>query len=186
MAGDDRWATSNQAYGAFWRAVPLEPKVVERAPAPASDVAAQRRHREQNPPPRGLAQLLRSRGLREKQVEGDGNCQFRALADQLYGSQEHHASLRKIVVEQLRRGRENYAGFVPGRFEDYVAEMARDGTWGDHVTLQAAADALGTRIHVLTDRFVDAYIEVTPKDVKSEKVLRVIFWSEVHYNSVVE
>jgi hypothetical protein len=33
-----------------------------------------------------------------------------------------------------------YRGFVPGDYEgDYVAAMARSGTWGDHVTLQARA-----------------------------------------------
>ena len=31
-------------------------------------------------------------GLKEKKVRGDGNCQFRALADQLFRDQAGHAS----------------------------------------------------------------------------------------------
>ncbi|PWA76001.1 hypothetical protein CTI12_AA236340 [Artemisia annua] len=36
----------------------------------------------------------------EVPVEGDGNCQFRALSDQLYRTPEHHKSVRKRVVAQ--------------------------------------------------------------------------------------
>jgi len=124
--------------------------------------------------------------VRERQVEGDGNCQFRALADQLYGSQEHHLELRAQVVAQLRKDPGRFKGFVPGSFEDYVADMALPGTWGDHVTLQAAADAFGVQIHVFTDHLLKggALIEVQPREQRSAKVLQVTFWAEVHYNSV--
>jgi hypothetical protein len=40
--------------------------------------------------------------------------------------------------------------FVPDDYRTYVDKMARDGTWGDHLTLQAAADAYGVRIMVIT------------------------------------
>ncbi|CAJ1412334.1 unnamed protein product [Effrenium voratum] len=73
-----------------------------------------------------------------------------------------------------------------GRFESYLAHMARDGAWGDHVTLQAAADVLGVRIHVVSDFLEEAYIEVTPEQQKSSKVLKLCFWAEVHYNSLEE
>lgn len=56
--------------------------------------------------------------------------------------------------------------------------MSCDGTWGDHVTLQAAADALGLRIHVLSDYLQEAYIEVLPELRKSTKVLQLCFWAE--------
>ena len=41
-------------------------------------------------------------GLVEKAVMGDGNCQFRALADQLYRTADMHADVRRTVVHQLR------------------------------------------------------------------------------------
>ena len=41
-------------------------------------------------------------GLVERTVRGDGNCQFRALADQLYRSEDMHADVRRTVVHQLR------------------------------------------------------------------------------------
>mmetsp|Transcript_30332 Transcript_30332/g.70546 ORF Transcript_30332/g.70546 Transcript_30332/m.70546 type:complete len:144 (-) Transcript_30332:132-563(-) len=135
MADPDRWMTSNSAYGSFWhasRAVPLQPKVLERLPAVGISQAADAHYQ-------ALARLLRRLGLRERPVRGDGNCQFRALADQLYGSEEHHATIREQVVQQLQVRAERYCGFVPGSFKGYLAEMARDGTWGDHVTLQVGS-----------------------------------------------
>ena len=41
-------------------------------------------------------------GLVERTVKGDGNCQFRALADQLYRTADMHADVRRAVVHQLR------------------------------------------------------------------------------------
>jgi cyanophycinase-like exopeptidase len=39
---------------------------------------------------------------------------------------------------------------VPDDYRTYVDKMARDGIWGDHLTLQAAADAYGVRINIIT------------------------------------
>ena len=52
---------------------------------------------------RRLMKLLRMHGVKEKPVRGDGCCQFRALADQLYGSEEHHAFVRQQVVKPNKR-----------------------------------------------------------------------------------
>ena len=44
-----------------------------------------------------------------------------------------------------------YEGYTEGEtFDAYVDRMARDGTWGDNVTLQAAADAFGVPVYLVT------------------------------------
>ncbi|XP_026395220.1 OTU domain-containing protein DDB_G0284757-like isoform X2 [Papaver somniferum] len=48
-----------------------------------------------------LAERLSKYGLAELQIEGDGNCQFRALADQLFRNPDHHKHVRKQVVKQF-------------------------------------------------------------------------------------
>uniref|UniRef100_A0A0E0DDK3 OTU domain-containing protein n=1 Tax=Oryza meridionalis TaxID=40149 RepID=A0A0E0DDK3_9ORYZ len=40
-------------------------------------------------------------GLYEVRVSGDGNCQFRALSDQLYRSPDYHKHVRKEIVKQF-------------------------------------------------------------------------------------
>ena len=53
------------------------------------------------------------------------------------------------------------------------------GTWGDHVTLQAAADAYGVRICILTSFLSDAVISIDPMVLRSEDDLWLAFWAEV-------
>ena len=94
-------------------------------------------------------------------MRGDGNCQvrravsvparvraltaapaacsrqFRALADQLYRSEKYHAPVRAAVCAALAAEPDRFAPYVVGDWEPYLASAAVDGTWGDHVTLQA-------------------------------------------------
>ncbi|CAF2362272.1 unnamed protein product [Brassica napus] len=78
----------------------------------------------------------------EVRVPGDGNCQFRALADQLYKTADRHKHVRRQIVKQLKSCPDSYEGYVPMDFSEYLKKMSRSGEWGDHVTLQAAADAM--------------------------------------------
>ncbi|KAH7662850.1 Ubiquitinyl hydrolase 1 protein [Dioscorea alata] len=80
--------------------------------------------------------------LIELKVQGDGNCQFRALSDQFYRSPEHHKFVRQQVVNQLKSHPEIYEGYVPMAYDEYLEKMSKSGEWGDHVTLQAAADSV--------------------------------------------
>ncbi|KAL6781409.1 hypothetical protein ACKKBG_A11040 [Auxenochlorella protothecoides x Auxenochlorella symbiontica] len=124
-------------------------------------------------------------GLSERPVVGDGACQFRALADQLYGSQDAHALVRESVVAQLRRQPGMYQEYVPQEYRGYCDDMAQPQAWGDHVTLQAAADCLGLRIALVTSFPDTAFLEIAPRGgLRSSRVLWLSFWAEVHYNSI--
>ena len=43
---------------------------------------------------------------------GDGNCQFRALSDQYYGSPSQHLKLRQEVCDWIASHKARYAPFV--------------------------------------------------------------------------
>ncbi|GLT89791.1 hypothetical protein SLE2022_077620 [Rubroshorea leprosula] len=120
----------------------------------------------------------------ENKVQGDGNCQFRALSDQLYRTPEHHEYVRRQVVNQLKSQREKYEGYVPMDYDDYLKKMSKSGEWGDHVTLQATADTYGSKILVITSFKDTCYIEIVPDFQKSKGVIFLSFWAEVHYNSI--
>ncbi|KAK9196426.1 hypothetical protein WN943_004554 [Citrus x changshan-huyou] len=87
-----------------------------------------------------LSERLTTYGLAELQIEGDGNCQFRALADQLFRNPDYHKHVRKEIFKQLKHFRKLYEGYVPMNYKGYLRKMKKSGEWGDHVTLQAAAD----------------------------------------------
>ncbi|KAJ8563162.1 hypothetical protein K7X08_031614 [Anisodus acutangulus] len=122
--------------------------------------------------------------LVELKVSGDGNCQFRSLSDQIYRSTEHHKFVREQVVQQLKSHRELYEGYVPMVYDEYLKKMSKAGEWGDHLTLQAAADSYGVKIFVITSFKDTCYIEILPQCQKSNRIIFLSFWAEVHYNSI--
>ena len=94
-------------------------------------------------------QRLRECGMVETQIEADGNCQFRALADQLFdGDQERYAECRAAAISQLRSEPDRYREFITEDWETYVSKMENDREWGDNITLQAAAHHYKVTVHV--------------------------------------
>ncbi|KAJ0046763.1 hypothetical protein Pint_06010 [Pistacia integerrima] len=63
--------------------------------------------------------------LVENKVQGDGNCQFRSLSDQLYRSPEHHKFVREQVINQLKSYPEIYEGYVPMAYGEYLKRMSK-------------------------------------------------------------
>ena len=158
--------------------------------------SARRRTRTPSPPPEKLrdklVERLRDFGLQEFDVAGDGNCQYRALAHQLFDNVELHADVRRTACRQLAAEADRYRGFVATEddvdYEAWVARMACAGEWGDHVTLQAAADAYGTRICLVTsyeDRGILRVEPAEPIEGEEPRTAWLAFWAEIHYSSIV-
>ena len=107
--------------------------------------SARRRTRTPSPPPEKLRDKLVERprhfGLQEFDVAGDGNCQYRALAHQLFDNVELHADVRRTACRQLAAEADRYRGFVATEddvdYEAWAARMACAGEWGDHVLTSA-------------------------------------------------
>ncbi|XP_057788790.1 OVARIAN TUMOR DOMAIN-containing deubiquitinating enzyme 12 isoform X2 [Salvia miltiorrhiza] len=123
--------------------------------------------------------------LVELKISGDGNCQFRSLSDQIYRTSECHKFVREQVVNQLKLRPDLYENYVPMAYGDYIKKMSKNGEWGDHVTLQAAADWFGIKMFVVTSFKDTCYIEILPQtEQKSNRTIFLSFWAEVHYNSI--
>ncbi|OAY78290.1 OTU domain-containing protein 3 [Ananas comosus] len=80
-------------------------------------------------------------GLKIIQVTADGNCFFRALADQLEGNEEEHQKYRAMVVQYIVNHREDFEPFIEDDvpFDEYCESMEKDGTWAGNMELQAAS-----------------------------------------------
>ncbi|KAL5733525.1 hypothetical protein ACOSP7_032870 [Xanthoceras sorbifolium] len=154
--------------------VPHVPKINGELPSSDEEISDHQR----------LLERLKLYDLVENKVQGDGNCQFRSLSDQLYRSPEHHNFVREQVIIQLKSHPHIYESYVPMAFDDYLNKMSKNSEWGDHVTLQAAADNYGVKIFVITSFKDTCYIEILPREQKSERVICLSFWAEVHYNSI--
>lgn len=94
--------------------------------------------------------LLESSGLTIRDVSNDGNCFFRAVSDQLYGTEDYHMKLRERACDYLLLHKEHYRFFVDDEqsFEDYVSEMRNDGVWADNLELQAISMACDVNVRV--------------------------------------
>ncbi|KAG5557559.1 hypothetical protein RHGRI_007711 [Rhododendron griersonianum] len=100
----------------------------------------------------------------------DDEIKFRALSDQIYRTTEHHELVREQVVGQLKSLPELYEGYVPMAYDHYLQNISKTGEWGDHVTLQAAADTYGVKIFIITSFKDTCYIEILPHTQKSERM----------------
>lgn len=78
-----------------------------------------------------LEAQLKTLGLRVHTTLGDGNCLFRALSDQLYGTEAHHLTLRADITAWMAKYKDRYEGFVEDdrSFEDHLRCMRQTGTF---------------------------------------------------------
>ena len=142
-----------------------------------------------------LRQRFVSMGWKLRDVEGDGACQFRALAVQLWGDEEAHGEVRAQAVAHLRQQPPLF--YEPQVFssevddfvdvhsvEQYLDEMSKPGTWGDEVTLRAAADANGVVIKLIKTTETRWFEEIKPAALDERHLannIRIGFHSEMHY-----
>ncbi|GKV47596.1 hypothetical protein SLEP1_g54484 [Rubroshorea leprosula] len=59
----------------------------------------------------------------------------------------HFLILYHLSSFQLKDHHSLYEGYVPMKYKRYYKKMAKSGEWGDHVTLQAAADKVCYSFH---------------------------------------
>ena len=89
----------------------------------------------------------------------DGNCQFHALCDQLQniGIFTTHEKLRDDIVSYIRDHPRlsncdtSLENFLTTDINTYLSKMQRNGTYGDHITLTAAAALYTMQIVVISD-----------------------------------
>ena len=136
-----------------------------------------------------LEQRLSFLGCRSVTSVGDGNCQFRSCALNLFGSERFHMLVRREAVAQMQRQREVYAQFFesPQLLDRYLRDMNRKGTWGDELSLRAIADAFCCSIHLITSTPSSWYLRYDPErggeKVQPKRHLFLTYISPIHYNA---
>ncbi|CAA2983124.1 Hypothetical predicted protein [Olea europaea subsp. europaea] len=94
------------------------------------------------------------------------------------------ARLELYDVVELKSHREQYENYVPMAYDDYLKKMSKMWEWGDHFTLQAAADTYGVKIFVITSFKDTCYIKILPQTHMTKRMIFSSFWAEGHYNSI--
>ena len=78
-----------------------------------------------------IEEYMTAHGVVSKSIIGDGNCLFRAMADQIGYGEERHREIREKIVGTIRADKEYFANFIDedevGGMDEYCDEMIRDG-----------------------------------------------------------
>ncbi|KAF5326597.1 hypothetical protein D9611_000739 [Ephemerocybe angulata] len=98
-----------------------------------------------------LTAQLRALGLYAANTLGDGNCLFRALSDQLYGSHTKHSALRQAVCAFIEANKARYAPFCEDErgLDVHLRCMRENGTYGGHLELSAFAHMVKRNVKVV-------------------------------------
>jgi len=134
---------------------------------------------------RALAAL----SLATRRVGADGNCLFRAVADQVYGDEAAHGIVRKAATDLMAFDHAFFAQFVDGYFAADLRSMRADGTWGDDLEVQALADVYSRPLVIYG--FSEAAGAARLRAFKAARApaapappLRLSFFLGGHYDSV--
>ena len=137
-----------------------------------------------------------------KDIVGDGNCMFRAISDQVYGSEEKYDLLRQKCMDYLLIERDFFEQFVEGGkngFDEYINMKRKNGVWGDDIELQALSEIYNRPIEIYSNStkplktFHENKNEF--KTEGNEKInndlndfvmpIRISYHGKNHYNSIV-
>ena len=85
-----------------------------------------------------------------REIEADGNCYFRALSDQISGSQEGHVILRALVIDFISHNQEKFESSIDhehfSSWEDFICQMRQSGTFVDALVIVASSIYLHKQI----------------------------------------
>ncbi|ERN12095.1 hypothetical protein AMTR_s00035p00239450 [Amborella trichopoda] len=123
-------------------------------------------------------------GLKIIQVTSDGNCLFRALADQLEGNEEEHHKYRVLVVDHITKHREEFEPFIEDDvpFDEYCQSMKQDSTWAGHMELQVAS--LVTHCNICIHRVMSPRWYIRNFSSSRTHMVHLSYHDGEHYNSV--
>lgn len=129
--------------------------------------------------------LRRVKGLEIRKMAEDGNCLFRAVADQVYGDPEAYDMARQMCVDYMERERDHFSQFMTEGFTSYCKRKRRDKVYGNNIEIQAFAEMYNRPIHIYSystepiNIFQGSYNTDVPP-------VRLSYHHGNHYNSVVD
>ena len=134
---------------------------------------------------RAFSSFLAEIGLVIKYMDGDGNCLFRSLADQLTGKQDNHLVFRFKVISYVETHRDHFMLFMEDDedFDDYVSRMKTTREWGGHQELYAASQTFRVNIVVHQADYTQAPRFVLQCE-EATRDIHLSYHGDCHYNSV--
>lgn len=129
--------------------------------------------------------LKEKKGFLIKKMGEDGACLFRAVADQVFGDQEMHSTVRKQCIEYLAKNADYYSHYVTEDFTTYLNRKRMDHCHGNHLEIQAMCEIYNRPIELY--QYSMEPINTFHSSYKTDnEPIRLSYHSNVHYNSVID
>ncbi|XP_043703148.1 OVARIAN TUMOR DOMAIN-containing deubiquitinating enzyme 6-like isoform X2 [Telopea speciosissima] len=129
--------------------------------------------------------IRRAKGLEVRRMVEDGNCLFRAVADQVYGDTETYHLIRQMCIDYMERERDHFSQFITEGFTSYCKRKRRDKVHGNNVEIQALSEMYNRPIHIYSystepiNIFHGSYNTDSPP-------IHLSYHLSNHYNSLVD
>jgi len=121
-------------------------------------------------------------------VRGGGDCFFRAVSHQLYGSPNRHFHVRTSGVQYLQHCPEQFIeSNTDCSWQGYVSNMSCQGTWADAIIIQAVENCLNLSIHIAESNgtFAPVTIVQPPNVTRGCTDIYIGHIGETHYVSAL-
>lgn len=129
--------------------------------------------------------LKEKKGLTIKRMGEDGACLFRAVADQVYGDQEMHGTVRKHCIDYMAKNSDFYSHYVTEDFTTYLNRKRLDSCHGNHLEMQAMCEIYNRPIEVY-QYSLDPINTFHGSYKTDNEPIRISYHRNVHYNSVID
>lgn len=130
---------------------------------------------------------MAQRGLHIRQMAKDGNCLFRCVSDRVYGDADMHDVARRLCMDHMEKERDHFSQYVTQDFDAYISRKRRDGTFGNHIEMQALSEIFSRPIEVYarSEQPINTFqsSEGASSDVPP---LRLSYHGRNHYNVLVD
>ncbi len=140
-----------------------------------------------------FARVIRTHNppLEMVEMDGDGNCLFRAISLQVYGDQGMHAEVRKNCLDFMERDVNHFQDFVADEdFHDYIARKRRIGIHGNHTEIQAMSELYNRSIELFVPSKgitpINIFHEEYYKNNDADPPIRLLYMDGNHYNALID
>ena len=80
---------------------------------------------------------------------GDGNCFFRSVCHQLYGTEDRHPQIRALAIQHLINSPEHFVEYNTDQsWLQYLQSISILGTWADNIIIHAVANTNNFQINI--------------------------------------
>ena len=133
-----------------------------------------------------------------KDTKRDGNCMFRAISDQVYGTEEKFNLIRQKCMDYILLEKDFFEEFIEGGknfFDEYINLKRKNGVWGDDIELQALSELYNRPIEIYSNSIKPLRtFHESKKNFKRDESnikkyniipIRLSYHGKNHYNSII-